>query len=153
VATIVVAFATPACWSVVVVVPNSRVAWSGPSSPMVGVVFVVSSLLPWATVGSVMGLEVSGVGVRRRGKDENEPRLSSWFVFGTHLPGLPFSGSPLVHLLPQILCRARTNRPHPSGKGRGGCVWIACVLAGGDVDRAHIPRERGGACFRVVGCG
>ena len=81
---VTVAFATPAWWSIVVVVPNQRTAWlvgeyvsivvdSGPSWPMVGVVFGVSSSLLWAAVGSVMGLEVNGVGVRRQGKDENEP--------------------------------------------------------------------------------
>jgi len=52
---------------------------------------------------------------------ENEPQLSSWFVFGTHWMGLTFLGSPLIILLPQFLRQAKME-------------WAA-----------HIPLERGGA--------
>jgi len=53
--------------------------------------------------------------------EENEPRRSSWFVFVTHYMGLPHPGSPLVFPPPPFLHRANLSRPHPSGKGRGGC--------------------------------
>jgi len=43
----------------------------------------------------------------------------SWPVSVTHHVGLPLPGSPLVFLVPQILCRATMSRPHPSGEGRG----------------------------------
>ena len=41
------------------------------------------------------GALVAGGGRKRR-RNENEPRLSSWFVFRTHCLGLPLHGSPLV---------------------------------------------------------
>jgi hypothetical protein len=40
--------------------------------------------------GEEMGKEVG----------KNEPRQKSWFVLGTHYPGLPLPGSPFVFLLP-----------------------------------------------------
>ena len=39
----------------------------------------------------------------------------------THYMGLPHPGSPLVFPPPPFLHRANLSRPHPSGKGRGGC--------------------------------
>jgi hypothetical protein len=55
---------------------------------------------------------------------EKEPRQVSWPVFMTHHPGLPLHGSPLVFILPQILRQVDLSRPHPSGKGRGGCDGV-----------------------------
>ena len=68
--------------------------------------------------------------------EENEPRLSLWFVFGTHYVGLPSSESPLTLLAPlvlrralQNLCRKRMSGPHPCRKGRGGvCSALAEAL-------------------------
>ena len=55
-------------------------------------------------------------------------------------PGLPLPRSPMMFLVPQILRRATTSHPHPSGEGRG-----ARILVGDATDRAHIPQHRGGA--------
>ena len=84
-------------------------------------------------------------------KTNRDKRRGSCFV--THLTGLPLAGSPLVYLHPQNLCRATTNRSHPSGKGRGWSAGFrASVLAKGVGDRAHTPQKRGGATFQVVAC-
>jgi len=91
--------------------------------------------------------------LRREGWEKTNHDGSRGSIFKTYWPGFTLPGSLLVVHPPQILRRARMNRPHPSGKGRGGCVWVAYVLPGGGVDRAHIPREMGGACWRVIGCG
>ena len=53
--------------------------------------------------------------------EENEPQCSSWLVLVTHIMVLPFPASPLVNLPPPFPHRASLSRPHPSGKGRGGC--------------------------------
>jgi hypothetical protein len=49
----------------------------------------------------------------------NEPRLSSWFVSGTHYLGLPLLGSPLVFLTPLFLRRASRKPPTSLWKGEG----------------------------------
>ena len=91
--------------------------------------------------GDVRGRWEPGIGVRAVSsgsmggwitKTNHDKRRGSCFV--THLTGLPLPGSPLVYLHPQNLCRARTNRPHPSGKGMGWSAGFrASVLAGGVV--------------------
>ena len=68
--------------------------------------------------------ERSSVGWNERRNEENEPRHSSWFVFMTHYVGLPHPGSPLMFLPSPFLHRANLSRPHPSGKGRGGCSGV-----------------------------
>ena len=61
--------------------------------------------------------------------------------FVTHLMGLPLPGPPLVYLHPQNLCRARTNRPHPSEKGMGWSAGFrASALAGGVVHSMVLVR-------------
>ena len=64
--------------------------------------------------------EVSEVEGKRR-KDENEPQPSLWLVLGTYCMGLSLPQSPLMFLPPSILRQMTVNRPHPFGKGRGGC--------------------------------
>jgi len=64
------------------------------------------------------------VGRTQRRNEENEPRHSSWFVFMMHYLGLPHPGSPLVFPPPPFLHRENLRRPHPSGKGRGGCSGV-----------------------------
>jgi len=59
--------------------------------------------------------------LEEEGMEENGPRHLSWPVFVTHWMGLPFHGSPLMVLPPQLRRPARRSRPHPSGKGRGSC--------------------------------
>ena len=74
---------------------------------------------------SAWGKELVGWGDKRR-RGENEPQASLWFVFATHWLGLPPPGYPLVFLPPKLLHRAKTSRPHPSGKERGGYGWDPC---------------------------
>jgi len=63
------------------------------------------------------------------GGNELQPKLR--FVFVTHYAGLPLHGSPLMFLHPPFLCRTIISRPHPFGKGRGGCSCVlACEVAG-----------------------
>ena len=65
-----------------------------------------------------------------------------------------FLVNPCIPPSSTLLHRAMMRYPHPSGKGKGGCDWDSLpVLAGGVVDWAHIPQERGGAPGRVVGEG
>ena len=80
----------------------------------------LSSLFPEA---GLVG-ERSSVGWNERRNEENEPRRSLWFVFVTHYMGLPHPGSPLVFFPPLFLHRVNLSRPHPSGKGRGGCSGV-----------------------------
>ena len=82
----------------------------------------LSSLFPEAEAGLV-GERLS-VGWNERRNEENEPRRSLWFVFVTHYMGLPHPGSPLVFFPPLFLHRVNLSRPHPSGKGRGGCSGV-----------------------------
>ena len=82
----------------------------------------LSSLFPEAEAGLVG--ERSSVGWNERRNEENEPRRSSWFVFVTHYMGLPHPGSPLVFFPPLFLHRVNLSRPHPFGKGRGGCSGV-----------------------------
>ena len=63
--------------------------------------------------------------------------------------------SPSRHAPPRIFRRARLSRPHPFGKGRGGC---GCHLRAswGAEGWAHIPHIKGGLVagpLRVVGVG
>ena len=48
--------------------------------------------------------------------------------FATQWLGLPPPGSPLVFLLPKLLHRVKTSRPHPSGKEGGGMAGIRARL-------------------------
>jgi hypothetical protein len=75
---------------------------------------------------AMVGLDVSAGGWEERLEKTNTMKVV--FVLVTHWPDLP-----PVFILPQILRRARTSRPHSSIKGEGGC---ASVLAGavGDCD-------------------
>ena len=99
----------------------------------------------------MLGIGVVSGRKEREKNDENEPRLWSWFAFVTYHICLPLLWYPLVFLLPQLLRRAMMRYPHPTGKWRGECGLP--VLAGGVVDWAHIPLERGGAPGREVACG
>jgi len=94
------------------------------AAPLVVVVCVLiqwKSTVLFALLFAALALGTGVVsGMARLRKRENEPRLSSWFVVRTHWMGLPMHGSPLVFPPTQFLHRARTNRPHPFGKGRGG---------------------------------
>ena len=107
-------------WDGVIVVES--LVSATPLVVIIGVLTQWQSTVLVALLFAALALGIRVVsGMERLGKRENEPRLSSWFVFETYWLGLPLPGSPLVFLLPQILHRARTSRPHPSGKGRGGC--------------------------------
>ena len=66
-----------------------------------------------------VALVMSSASLGERGFDENEVRQKSYFVFLTHLSGLPLPGSPLAFLTPPFPCRATTSRLHSFGKGRG----------------------------------
>ena len=66
------------------------------------------------------------VAARRGRNGRKRTTTNSWSVFVTHQMGLPFHGSPLLVLPPQFLYPARRSRPHPSGKGRGGCSCGYC---------------------------
>jgi hypothetical protein len=47
----------------------------------------------------------------------------------------------------------RFTEVHPSGRGGAGVAQIlACVVAGGVADRAHIPQMRGGAHGQFIAC-
>jgi len=92
------------------------------ANPSVG---FISLFLGWPPVMSsfdmlVLGTRVvSGIGWNEGlGK---QPRQTLWFVFETHSMGLPLPGPPLMFFSPQIHHRTTINRPHPFGKGRGGC--------------------------------
>jgi len=69
----------------------------------------------------------SGVGWRQsvvwnpRRNEENEPRRSLWFVFMTHYAAPHTLGPPSHFSLPYSSLERQENRPHPFGKGRGGC--------------------------------
>ena len=87
-----------------------------------GVGFAVSS-------GMVaLGTAVSGI--EQMKKRKNEPRQTSWFIFGTHIVGPPLHVSPLVFLLSPPSC---SPCPNPSSsenelptslwKGEGRCGW------------------------------
>jgi len=112
---------------VAAVVLAVAIQWDGSprhtaANPSVG---FVSLFLGWPPVMSsfdtlALGTRVvSGIGWNEgSGK---RPRQTSWFVFETHSMGLPLRGSPLMFFSPQIHHRMTINRPHPFGKGRGGC--------------------------------
>jgi hypothetical protein len=84
--------------------------------------------------------------------EEKGPRQTSWPIFVTHHTGLPFHGSPLIVLPPQFLHRARISRPHPVGKGRGGCGCGPFRVCWGVGVQAHITHKRGGARRWAVAC-
>jgi hypothetical protein len=81
---------------------------------------------------------------------ENRPRQVSWPVFMTHYTGLPLHGSPLVFLHPKILRRASWSRPHPSGKGRGGCSGSGFLSGLWRLDLGPHPSREGRGSFPCV---
>ena len=91
-----------------------------------------------------MGVEVSGVGVRRQGKDKNEPRLSSWFVFGTHWLGLPFLGLPLCISFPKFFVeRERTAHIPLEREGTDASGLRACLLEVMSIEPTSLERGEG----------
>ena len=73
-------------------------------------------------------------------KTNHDKRRGSCFV--TYHLGLPLHGSPLVFLPPRFLRRASISRPHPFGKGRGGCSGVL-ASEGAEVLREPTSLNRG----------
>jgi len=62
----------------------------------------------------------------------------TWLVFVTHLLGLSLLG--LSFRVSFLIPLSNENQP-PTSLWRGEGQMRACMLAGGDVDRAHTSRE------------
>ena len=84
-------------------------------------------------VSSRVVIRYGGIGCRGQSvrwneqrNGENEPRLSSLFIFRTYHPGLPLLGSPLLFLIPLFLHRASRKPPTSLSKGEG---QVRVVLA------------------------
>ena len=82
--------------------------------------------------------------VRRQGKDENEPRLSSWFVFGTHWLCIDVDPTHCRRVL-RVVIVSYASSLGPTHCGWGSCrlvLGLTLAAVGIDSPRIHLRRYR-----------
>jgi len=87
---------------------------------------------------------------------ENEPQCPSWFVSGHTSRASHFLGPPSCFYLTNSFIEQErfTHIPLERRGARASAIGLRTfTLAGGAVDRAHIPQERGGAPGQVYARG